>query len=39
MHWIWITGIVLAVIVALDWLIVLGANPRRWKGGDKDEQR
>lgn len=30
-----IIGIVAVLIV--DWLIVMGPDPRRWKGGDKDE--
>ncbi len=30
-----IIGIV-AVLIA-DWLIVMGPDPRRWKGGGKDE--
>ena len=32
--------IVIAVIVmiAIDWLIVMGINPRKWKGGNKDDR-
>ena len=33
----WIVIGVMAVMFVVDWLIVMGTNPRRWKGGDRDE--
>ena len=33
--WTWvIIGIVIAFLV-IDWIIVMGTNPRKWKGGKK----
>lgn len=29
--WIWVV-----IILAIDWVIVMGANPHRWKGGGKN---
>lgn len=26
-----------AVILVIDWIIVMGADPRKWKGGMKDD--
>ena len=26
-----------AVLFIIDWFIVMGADPRKWKGGDKDD--
>lgn len=37
MNWIWLVVGISVVIFILDWLIVLGKNPKYWKGGDKDE--
>ena len=34
----WIVIGVMTVIGIIDWLIVMGANPRKWKGGDIDER-
>lgn len=33
--WI-VIGVMVAIGIA-DWLIVMGADPRRWKGGDVDD--
>lgn len=35
--WIWAAVGVTVAILVIDWLIVMGADPRRWKGGRKDE--
>ena len=40
MAWYWWAAIVIAVCVLVaDWLIVMGADPRKWKGGGWDEYR
>ena len=33
--------VALAVIVllAVDWVIVMGTDPKKWKGGEKDGKR
>ena len=31
--WIWVIVVIAAVMLVVDWLIVMGADPRRWKGG------
>ena len=36
--WIPAAVIIAAVLILIDWLIVMGADPRRWKG-DKDGKR
>lgn len=28
--------IAVAVLFVIDWFIVMGADPRKWKGGDKN---
>ena len=33
----WIVIGVMAVMFVVDWLIVMGTNPRKWKGGDRHE--
>jgi hypothetical protein len=35
--WIWAAVGVMAAILMIDWLIVMGKDPRGWKGGKKDE--
>ena len=35
MSWIIISVIVLAMVI--DWFIVMGFNPKKWKGGGGDE--
>ncbi len=38
MGWI-IAGAVLAVMTVIDWFIIMGRNPKHWKGGgQKDDQ-
>ena len=34
MDW-WIWGVIIgaAIFLVVDWFIVMGADPRRWKGG------
>lgn len=32
--WVW-TTIIVAIVLAVDWLVVMGADPRRWKGGGR----
>ena len=33
MSWIWWVAIILGVaMLVIDWIIVMGADPRRWKG-------
>ena len=36
--WIWVAIAVAAVMLAINWIIVMGMDPRKWKGG-KNEQR
>ena len=33
--WIWMLIAIAALFFILDWIIVMGADPRKWKGGDK----
>lgn len=36
----WVGWLVVGVAVAgfvIDWLVVMGADPRRWKGGDIED--
>ena len=35
--WIWVVIIGAAIFLVVDWFIVMGADPKRWKGGGKDE--
>jgi hypothetical protein len=37
--WVWVLIGAAAVLLIADWLIVMGADPRKWKGGMKDEYR
>ena len=38
--WIWTAVGVAAVMLLIDWMIVMGVNPRKWKGGgNKDGKR
>ncbi len=38
MTWVGWLGIGIAVAVAaFDWFLVMGANPRKWKGGDIED--
>ena len=34
--WTWVLIVLAVAVLAADWLIVMGTNPRRWKGGDKE---
>ena len=33
--WIWAVAIIAAVMLLIDWVIVMGLDPRKWKGGEK----
>ena len=36
MEWYWWVVIgALAVMIVIDWLIIMGKNPKYWKGGEK----
>jgi hypothetical protein len=35
MEWIIIGAIIVALII--DWFIVMGFDPKKWKGGEKDD--
>jgi len=35
--WIWAAVIVAVIVLAIDFVIIGGADPRKWKGGKKDE--
>ncbi len=38
--WIWVVVIAVIIFLIIDWFIIMGFNPRNWKGGEKkDEQR
>ena len=37
--WIWAVVIVAAVFLVVDWVIVMGADPRGWKGDGKRGKR
>ena len=34
---VWILIFVILAVFVLDWLIVMGTNPKNWKGGEKDD--
>lgn len=34
--WVYVAAIAV-VLVVVDWIIVMGADPRRWKGGKRDD--
>lgn len=34
--WIWVVISAATIMLAIDWMIVMGKDPRKWKGGDKD---
>lgn len=34
--WIWVVIIIAVIMLAVDWVIVMGRDPRKWKGGEKD---
>lgn len=36
--WIWAAAIGAAVFLVIDWFIVMGTNPRDWKGGVQDDR-
>ena len=33
--WIWAVAIIAAVMLLIDWVIVMGLDPRKWKGSGK----
>ena len=37
--WIWVAVVLAVVMFAIDWLIVMGTNPRNWKGGEKHDRK
>lgn len=38
MSWWILAAVIIAAVLLIDWLIVMGADPRRWKG-DKNGKR
>ena len=36
--WIWVLIGVGVLLMIVDWLIVMGADPRNWKGGIKEDE-
>jgi hypothetical protein len=36
MEWYWWVIGICVVIMIFDWLIVMGSDPKKWKGGDKE---
>jgi len=34
--WIWVVIVLSVFVLAVDWVIVMGADPRRWKGGMRE---
>lgn len=37
--WAWITIVSISVLLLINWLIVMGCDPRKWKGGKKNGER
>ena len=37
--WIWVVIIGATIFLIVDWFIVMGVNPRKWKGGGDDGKR
>ena len=34
--WIIAVAVIASVLLVIDWFIVMGRNPRHWKGGEKN---
>ena len=34
--WVWALIGIAAALLIMDWIIVMGADPRKWKGGMKE---
>ena len=34
--WTWVLIVLAVAVLAADWLIVMGADPRKWKGGRRE---
>ena len=34
--WTWVLIVLAVAVLTADWLIVMGTNPRRWKGGKEE---
>jgi len=34
--WIWVIIAVMTIIIIIDWFIVMGKDPRKWKGGGNE---
>ena len=35
--WLWLVVIGVIGFLIADWFIVMGWNPKRWKGGERDD--
>lgn len=33
--WIWAAAAIAVAFLLIDWIIVMGIDPRKWKGGGK----
>ena len=34
--WVYVLIVLAVAVLAADWLIVMGADPRKWKGGRRE---
>ena len=34
--WTWVLIVAAVVVMAADWMIVMGADPKKWKGGRRE---
>ena len=39
MFWLWAIIITVLILLVADWIIVMGINPKHWKGGEKHGKR
>jgi hypothetical protein len=36
--WLWLVIILTAIFLIVDWFIIMGPDPREWKGGSKHDR-
>ena len=36
--WLWLVIILTVIFLIVDWFIIMGADPRQWKGGNKHDR-
>ena len=36
--WLWLVIILTGIFLIADWFIIMGTDPRQWKGGNKHDR-